>query len=324
MRRVIPEQYVNVLWLIILGTLWGSSYLFIKITVAEVPALVLVSGRLVVASTVMWIALRVLGIPVPRSWQTWRSFVLLGLFGAAVPYTLITWGEQYIPSGLASLLQATTPIFAVLLARFWTSDERITAGKAVGVILGFVGVVFLMVPDLRSGRVAGAVGHSRLLVLLRVDRDLCPASSPGTASPGLGNGAVEHGRRVYPGGRAADREFVRSVAFFPGVGELGRADLSGNDPGVRHLFHTDPARWGNLCHHGDLCHPRERVDPGRVGAWGAPEPRRSGQPGADPVRGPVGEGASRANPLTVKRRRLLSRIRMDPSKGTCATMGQAV
>jgi drug/metabolite transporter (DMT)-like permease len=175
MRRFIPEHYVNVLWLIILGTLWGSSYLFIKITVAEVPALVLVSGRLVVASIVMWIALRVLSIPVPRSWQTWRSYVLLGFFGAAAPYTLITWGEQYIPSGLASLLQATTPIFAVLLARFWTSDERITFGKVAGVILGFVGVVLLMVPDLRSGLVDVGTRFTLLGQLAVVGSSLCYA-----------------------------------------------------------------------------------------------------------------------------------------------------
>jgi drug/metabolite transporter (DMT)-like permease len=175
MRRVIPEQYVNVLWLIILGTLWGSSYLFIKITVAEVPALVLVSGRLVVASIVMWIALWVLGIPVPRSWQTWRSFVLLGLFGAAAPYTLITWGEQYIPSGLASLLQATTPIFAVLLARFWTSDERITVGKVAGLILGFIGVALLMVPDLRSGLADVGTQFTLLGQLAIVGSSLCYA-----------------------------------------------------------------------------------------------------------------------------------------------------
>jgi drug/metabolite transporter (DMT)-like permease len=71
--------------------------------------------------------------------------------GAAAPYTLITWGEQYIPSGLASLLQSTTPIFALLLAQFLPHDDRITLPKVAGVIVGFVGVGLLMWPELREG-----------------------------------------------------------------------------------------------------------------------------------------------------------------------------
>jgi drug/metabolite transporter (DMT)-like permease len=147
----LPARYANFLWLLVLGTLWGSSYLFIKIVVSEVPALTLVAGRLLVASAAMWIIVRVLGIKMPRDWKTWRIYALLGLLGAAVPYTLITWGEQYIPSGLASLLQSTTPIFALLLGQFLSRDERITLPKAAGVIVGFVGVGLLMWPGLREG-----------------------------------------------------------------------------------------------------------------------------------------------------------------------------
>jgi drug/metabolite transporter (DMT)-like permease len=175
MKRAIPERYVNVLWLLILGTLWGSSYLFIKITVAEVPALTLVSGRLVVAAIVMWGVLRILGIPWPRDGKAWRSYILLGLFGAAAPYTLITWGEQYIPSGLASLLQSTTPIFALLLALVWTSDERITLAKMGGVFLGFLGVLLLMFHDLRAGLADDGTRSSLLGQLAVVGSSLCYA-----------------------------------------------------------------------------------------------------------------------------------------------------
>ena len=175
MRRMVPDRYVNVLWLLALGALWGSSYLFIKITVAEVPALTLVSGRLAVASIALWILLRVLGIPLPREGKTWRSYVLLGLFGAAAPYTLITWGEQFIPSGLASLLQSTTPIFALLLAYVWTSDERITVGKVAGVILGFMGVLLLMLPDLSAGLADVRTRSALLGQLAVVGSSLCYA-----------------------------------------------------------------------------------------------------------------------------------------------------
>jgi drug/metabolite transporter (DMT)-like permease len=175
MRRVIPDRYANVLWLLILGMLWGSSYMFIKIVVAEIPALTLVSGRLLVASILMWTGLRILGIPVPRDGRIWRSYALLGLFGAAAPYTLITWGEQFIPSGLASLLQSTTPFFALLLALVWTSDERITAAKIGGVALGFAGVLALMFPDLRAGLAGVGTGRALLGQLAIVVSSLCYA-----------------------------------------------------------------------------------------------------------------------------------------------------
>jgi drug/metabolite transporter (DMT)-like permease len=143
--------------------------------VAEVPTLTLVAGRLLVASVALWIILRVLGLSMPRDWRVWRTYALLGLLGAAAPYALITWGEQYIPSGLASLLQSTTPLFALLLAQFLPQDERITAPKVAGVVLGFVGVGLLMWPDLRQGW--GDLGAQKTLLgqLAIVGSSLCYA-----------------------------------------------------------------------------------------------------------------------------------------------------
>jgi drug/metabolite transporter (DMT)-like permease len=88
---------------------------------------------------------------------------VVGLFNGALPYTLISWGEQYISSGLAALLQSTTPIFTVLLAHFLTTDDRITAKKIVGVLLGFTGVGLLMLPDLRSGVRASLWGQLAMI-----------------------------------------------------------------------------------------------------------------------------------------------------------------
>jgi drug/metabolite transporter (DMT)-like permease len=153
------SKYVNLLLLIALGTIWGASYLFIKVIVAEVPAFTLVAGRLSVAALTMWGIVRVLGQTMPRSSRMWGAFALLGLVGLAVPYMLITWGEQYISSGLASLLQATTPLFTVLLAQLWARDERITVARATGVLVGFAGVALLMLPDLQSGVRASLPGQ---------------------------------------------------------------------------------------------------------------------------------------------------------------------
>lgn len=150
---------MNLLLLLLLGTIWGSSYLFIKIIVAEVPVLTLVAGRLTLAALVMGLILRARGFSSPRSWRMWRAYTVLGFIGMAVPYCLISWGEQYISSGLASLLQATTPIFTVILAHFLTNDERITWTKMLGVIIGFVGVGILMLPDVRQGLRANLLGQ---------------------------------------------------------------------------------------------------------------------------------------------------------------------
>lgn len=150
---------MNLLLLLILGTIWGSSYLFIKIVVAEVPVFTLVAVRLTLAALAMWLILRIRCSSIPRSRRIWRAYAVLGFMGLAMPHLLISWGEQYISSGLASLLQATTPIFTVILAHFLTNDERVTMAKSIGVIIGFVGVGILMLPDLRQGLRASLLGQ---------------------------------------------------------------------------------------------------------------------------------------------------------------------
>jgi len=169
---------MNLLLLLILGAIWGSSYMFIKVIVAEAPAFTLVAGRLTLAAIILWGILRARGLSLPRSRRTWRAYAVLGLLGAAIPYSLISWGEQYIPSGLASLLQSTTPIFTVILAHFLTDDERITMTKIIGVVVGFVGVGILMLPDpsLRPGSVQATGLRADLLGQLAiVGSSLCYA-----------------------------------------------------------------------------------------------------------------------------------------------------
>jgi drug/metabolite transporter (DMT)-like permease len=150
---------MNLALLLLLGTLWGSSHLFIKVTVAEVPALTLVAGRLALAAVTMWMLLRTRGIAMPRGRRVWSLYGVMGLLNMAVPYSLISWGQQYIPSGLGALLVATMPIFTVILTYLLASDERISVAKLAGVVVGFVGVGILMYPDLRQGQQANALGQ---------------------------------------------------------------------------------------------------------------------------------------------------------------------
>jgi drug/metabolite transporter (DMT)-like permease len=150
---------MNYVLLLCLGAIWGSSYMFIRVAVAEVPALTLVAARLLLAAAILWIALRASRRPIPRDRRLWVAYAVMGVLSGALPYTLISWGEQYIDSSLAALLQATMPIFTVILAIFLADDEHLTWTTAFGVAIGFAGVVVLMLPDLRDGLHADLLGQ---------------------------------------------------------------------------------------------------------------------------------------------------------------------
>jgi drug/metabolite transporter (DMT)-like permease len=150
---------MNLLLLLALGAIWGSSYLFIKVAVAEVPVLTLVGGRLLVSAVVLWGLLPILGHSIPRKRSLWGAYAVMGFFSGTLPYALIAWGEQTISSGLAALLQATMPIFTVIMAHFLAADERMTLRRLLGVIVGFAGVGILIVPDLREGVQANVLGQ---------------------------------------------------------------------------------------------------------------------------------------------------------------------
>jgi drug/metabolite transporter (DMT)-like permease len=155
---------MNLLLLLALGAIWGSSYLFIRVAVAEVPVLTLVGGRLLVSAAVLWGLLPILGHSIPRKRSLWGAYAFMGFFSGTLPYALISWGEQTIPSGLAALLQATMPIFTVIMAHFFASDERMTLKGVLGVFVGFVGVGILILPDLREGVQPNLLGQLAVVV----------------------------------------------------------------------------------------------------------------------------------------------------------------
>lgn len=154
---------MNLLLLLILGTIWGSSYLFIKVTVADVPPLTLVAGRLTLAAVILWGVMAASRQAMPRRRSLWGAYTVMGFFSGTLPYVLISWGEQYISSGLAALLQATMPIFTVLMAHFAIREERLTVASVLGVAVGFAGVAVLMLPDLRQGLHASLWGQAAIV-----------------------------------------------------------------------------------------------------------------------------------------------------------------
>jgi len=134
-------------WLMLVGlsVLWGGSFFFAKIAVGELPPLTLALGRVAIAAALLIGLARATGVALP---DRWRPFLVMGLLNNALPFSLIFWGQTHIPSGLAAILNATTPLFTVLVAHFATADEKLTAARLAGVAAGFAGVVIMLGPDL--------------------------------------------------------------------------------------------------------------------------------------------------------------------------------
>lgn len=140
-------------WLmfIALGVIWGSSFLLIKIGVRELDALSLVAARLGIAAVGFVILFVLNRTQLPRDRRTLLTILVVGVLNTALPFVLITWGEQYIDSGLASVLNATTPLFSLVIAHLALHDDKITMGKLLGLVTGFFGVVVLATRSLGSG-----------------------------------------------------------------------------------------------------------------------------------------------------------------------------
>jgi drug/metabolite transporter (DMT)-like permease len=149
--------------LLLLATLWGGSFFFGKMALAVFPALTLVALRTGLAALALLLFLALRGIALPLSLAAWGRFLVMGLLNNALPFALINWGQTQIDSGLAAILNATTPLFTVLLAHLVTADERLTRNRIAGVALGFAGVVVMIGPSALRG--LGLAGLGKLAVV---------------------------------------------------------------------------------------------------------------------------------------------------------------
>jgi len=135
---------------VLLGGIWSSSFLWIKIAVQEIGPLTLVALR-VLFGLLFGIAVILIGrVQLPRSVKDWRPLLVLGITNVAIPFFLISWGEQSIDSAVAAILDATVPLFAIVIAHLSLHDDRITLPKLLGLLVGFAGVVVLMSRDIRT------------------------------------------------------------------------------------------------------------------------------------------------------------------------------
>lgn len=126
-----------------LGLVWGATFLWLKIGIREVGPITLNAVRLTVAMATLYVITRITKSPVPFR-ERWRSFLFLGIFNIALPFVLITWSENYISTGLASILNSTVPFFTIIMVPFIIPQESWSLSKVFGLLIGFVGIVVLV------------------------------------------------------------------------------------------------------------------------------------------------------------------------------------
>lgn len=149
--------------LILLAVIWGGSFFFNEIILRELQPFSLVLGRTALAAVVLITLVYVTGRKMPWSVGVWASFTGMGVLNNLIPFSLIVWGQQYIDSGFASVLIATTPLFTIVFAHFLTSEEKLTLNRMIGVILGLTGVIVLIGPKALFGD--GKYGFAPIVVL---------------------------------------------------------------------------------------------------------------------------------------------------------------
>lgn len=133
---------------ILLGTIWGSSFMWIKIAIQEVGPITLVAFRAVFGLLFCIVVILILKVPLPRTRREWAPLLVIGITNIAIPFFLISWGELHIDSAVASILDATVPLFTILIAHFLLQDDRITLPKMLGLMIGFGGIIVLMSKDI--------------------------------------------------------------------------------------------------------------------------------------------------------------------------------
>ena len=147
-----------------LALIWGGAFFFIGVAVRHVPPFTYVLARLALAAAAMLAFLWWRGEPLGLPRRAWGAIVLLALINTALPFTLFGWAQTQIASGLASILNATTPIWGVIVAHLFTSDEKITPRKAAGVLVGFAGVALMIGPGLFASLGGGALAQLACVV----------------------------------------------------------------------------------------------------------------------------------------------------------------
>jgi drug/metabolite transporter (DMT)-like permease len=153
-----------VVWLI-LSLIWGSTWSFIKVGLRDLPPITFAAIRFLIAAVILWLIILVMRrSAIPRTRRDWMIMAWTGLIAFTVNYGLVFWGEQYITSGLAAVLQATIPAFGLVIAHFYLPAEPMTMRKLAGVVIGIAGVSMIFYDQLKIEGAAALWGSAALVV----------------------------------------------------------------------------------------------------------------------------------------------------------------
>ena len=152
-----------IIWLI-LCLIWGTTWIFIKIGLEDLPPIAFAAARFLLAVVILFFVIRIQKIPLPKTAKEWRLIALTGVLQFSINYSLVFWSEQYITSGLAAVLQATITVFGLILAWFFLPNERITKLKIFAVGLGIIGVAVIFIDQLKVQNLMAFLGSVGIVI----------------------------------------------------------------------------------------------------------------------------------------------------------------
>jgi drug/metabolite transporter (DMT)-like permease len=149
---------------IFLGVIWSASFLWIKIALSEIGPFTLVAYRVLFGVFFAGGAVLLQRKAWPRDWAGWFPFLVLGVTSVAIPFFLITWGELSIDSAVASILNATVPLFTIVIAHLFLLDDKMSVQRVLGLFIGFIGVIVLLSEDLSAGEQSSILGQAAVIL----------------------------------------------------------------------------------------------------------------------------------------------------------------
>jgi len=159
MSKLSSNTYLEIGLLVLLSFLWGASFTLIEIAVDTIPPSTIVFGGLAIGAAILVLMALWSGVSFPKSAARWGALLIQGILQSALPFSLISWGQKYIDSGLAGLLNTTPPLFVFLIGFFLLRDRAASLQKSLGIGLGFAGVLVIMGPAAVSGESNAVLGQ---------------------------------------------------------------------------------------------------------------------------------------------------------------------
>lgn len=137
--------------IIMLGAIWGCSFLFNAILIREISPLWVSAGRVSIGAIICWVFFLVTRRKAPTDWRIYAQLLVLGILNYAIPFALFPWSEEHLPSGIVGVINGMTPMTTVIVSQLWPGGEKATWNKVLGVVIGFAGAILLATPSLAAG-----------------------------------------------------------------------------------------------------------------------------------------------------------------------------